>query len=568
MKTTKEYLKLLKKVFVYLKPYKIQFWFVMTIMLVAMILSSLQPLFFGKIIDALTFQDFSYVLKMILIIGALGLFSLFLGIIKTYLNTKMSISLENSLKIKLFNNMLNMNVQKFDSIQKGEFIEKIESDVKVFSNILTSEIYSLIIDVGTIIFIGYLLFKINIFMTLFLIALFPISLIFNNFFGKKIKNKHQEFKTERDNYLSYFQEILNGFKTIKIFTSEKKVIEKYKNILSSLYVLNLKKTIFSTIGASISTIIGIFGNLGIILLGMYFILENNLTLGNLVAFNSYSAMFSSALFKISTLNIKIHKSIISLKRVFEFLEKHETKKVFENNENIEDKTFLFKENLLIHNLYFKYNHSCNIIENLNTKIEKKKINVIAGLSGCGKTTLVSIIMGLYDNYEGTIVLGNTDYKNISIENKFNNIVFVTQESFFFNGTIKENLLIESPEVTEDEIISVCQKVNIHDYINSLPQKYDSILGYSGTEFSAGQKQKLSLARALLRKREIYIFDEITSSVDSFSEKIILHTIKELSKTKTIILISHRKTTLSIADNYIYFKNINEKKFKKEVIVRE
>jgi ABC-type multidrug transport system fused ATPase/permease subunit len=301
---------------------------------------------------------------------------------------------------------------------------------------------------------------------------------------------------------------------------------------------------------------------------MYFILENNLTLGNLVAFNSYSAMFSSALFKISTLNIKIHKSIISLKRVFEFLEKHETKKVFENNENIEDKTFLFKENLLIHNLYFKYNHSCNIIENLNTKIEKKKINVIAGLSGCGKTTLVSIIMGLYDNYEGTIVLGNTDYKNISIENKFNNIVFVTQESFFFNGTIKENLLIESPEVTEDEIISVCQKVNIHDYINSLPQKYDSILGYSGTEFSAGQKQKLSLARALLRKREIYIFDEITSSVDSFSEKIILHTIKELSKTKTIILISHRKTTLSIADNYIYFKNINEKKFKKEVIVRE
>ncbi|UYP01306.1 ABC transporter ATP-binding protein/permease [Oceanotoga sp. DSM 15011] len=511
----------------------------------------MQPYLFGKIIDMIGDKNYFYIIKNLFFMGVIMIISLSINVINTYINTKMSNDLKKSLKVKMLTKILNMNLKKFDSFQKGELIEKTDKDVGIFSDILTGELYSLIIDIGKVVFIGYILFKINFFMAMILILIFPLSLYINNIFGRILRKKQEKFKKQRDFYMNYFQEILNGFKTIKIFDFKSNILKNFENHLTKIFDLNLNIMLFSSFGGFIGNFIGITGNLLIILIGIKFIINGKITLGSLVAFNSYSGIFSNSLFKLSGINKKIQLYLVSINRVFEILineeEINETKKYLYSKE--------FKEDIIIKNLYFKYNKKDEFILKINDmKFKKNKINVIKGINGSGKTTLACILSGLYNDYDGEIYVGKNELKTINNESILNNIIFITQDFYFFNGTILENLMLDKFDIDEKEIKIACNKANIDSYIEKLPLKYNTLIGYNGINFSEGQKQRLIFARALLRERQIYIFDEITSFLDNKSEKIILKSLKYLSKEKTIILISHKESVFKVADNLIEFDN--------------
>lgn len=290
--------------------------------------------------------------------------------------------------------------------------------------------------------------------------------------------------------------------------------------------------------------------------GAHQIFAGNLTIGGLVAFNSYSGTFRNSLLKISQINVEIQQALVSLNRIFDLIDQCKNKDNLNRKSRIvSDQTFT--NDIHIKDLSFRYKEDKPLIlKDINLSIPANKMTAIVGLSGIGKTTLLNLLVGLYRNYEGQILLGDTNYADITKDQIFENVTLVPQETFLISGSIKENLLLAKSDSTDQEIEKACKVSNIHNYIISLKDQYDSKIGPDGIQLSVGQKQRLAVARSLLRNPKIYLFDEITSSLDTESELHIKKMLKNLSKDHTVIAISHRLTTISEADHVILLKENN------------
>ncbi|WP_026883639.1 ATP-binding cassette domain-containing protein [Clostridium akagii] len=275
----------------------------------------------------------------------------------------------------------------------------------------------------------------------------------------------------------------------------------------------------------------------------------------------YSSNFNNSLLKISQINMDLQQALVSIKRVLNLIDK-DTEKEYIGNTRINHD--IFKSDIKIENLSFKYRENDKyILKDLNLNIKKNVITAIVGKNGQGKTTLLKILMGLYRDYEGKILFDGFSLEEVPFNKISNKISYVPQETFLFTGTIKENLLLANENATYYDIKSACKLVNIDDIIESFENGYDTQIGYDGISLSGGQKQRLGIARALLRKADLFLFDEITSSVDIETDDIIKSVLKEISKNKTVILVTHKKTTLSIADNII---NLDKCEFEPKIIL--
>lgn len=544
---------LLKKTFCYLKPYKLKFSITVICMLGTMFLGTAQPLLFGRVIDLISRRDLNLIIENLGIISIIFILNAGLRIAHKYLLTLIASKIEIDLRKEIFNSILMLPTQKFNETQKGEFFTKIDNDVQVFSNVLTQN-SMIIIDIGTCIVIGIIIFKLNFILALILLCSFPLSFLSYNYFGKKLKEKEIKLKKNKDDYFNFIQESLNSFEILKILNAEKVMGNKYRYILKKLYKIGLKKVFIGIFSNIVSQFINFASYILVIGVGVSQIFLGNLTLGGLVAFNSYSDKFRNLLLSISQINSSLQQASVSLERIFELLDQYKVENEKDGNKNIIPDN-CFKKDIVIKNLSFKYKeNNPYIIKNLTATIPHNSLTAIVGSSGEGKTTIFKLLSGLYDNYEGQILLNHIDLKNIAKQHFFEKITYVPQETFLLTGTIKENLLIANPEATDKKIIKACQMASIHDFIMSLTKGYNTIIGYNGIHLSAGQKQRISIARALLRDAEIYLFDEITSSLDPKTEANIKRMLKKLSKDHTVVLISHRLTTVSEADIILTLNN--------------
>lgn len=545
---------LLKSTLDYVKPFKLNLILIIILLFFSMIFSTIQPLLFGQIIDAIANKDFNLVIKVLLIIACLFFINLVLNIIQRYLVTITGAKIEMNVKERVLESILGLKISEFSSVQHGEFINKLENDVRAFSNILTQKL-TIIIDLISVLVIGIILFKLNLFLTGILLILFPISLSIFRYFGKKIRKEETELKKNLDEYFTFLQECLSGFKFIKLFNIEKKRIGEFNAINHKTYSVGIKKTILNIKAGSITELVNFVGYVLLIVMGAYQIFIGRLTLGGLVAFNSYSSTFTNSLFKLTQLNAEVQEILVSLKRIIELTEKYkgEKKDTIEVSsiygEPVDEYSIVFRD------VSFRYREADNfILHNLNFDIKPHKITAIIGESGSGKSTLLNLIAGLYDKYEGVISLGGRDIKQMSWEFLNSKVCFITQENYIFSQSIKENLLLANPLATMEDLIYACKKVNIHEYIDMLPDKYETNLGFNGIQLSKGQQQRISIAQAILRQAEIYLFDEITSALDKENEKYVYKFIKELGKNKTVVLISHKESTLEYVDEKIFIKN--------------
>lgn len=548
----KKDLLVLKKTVGFIKPYKFNFILCMILLVMTIGISTLSPFLFGKTIDYLSQKDITNVVKLIIIIGLLYISNIFIGYAQKYLLLNLASKIEIDVRKFVFENFVNLSVSAFEKSKKGEFITKLDQDIQVFTNILTQKL-TIFVDIGSVILIGIMLLKINRIMTLILICLFPLSFIIFTVYGRKIRIKEQELKHDKDGYFTFLQEVIGGFKTIKLFNAGSTICRIYLDIISGLYKIGIKKMMLSTKAGSSSQFTNFICYITILSMGTVQILAGNLTIGGLVAFNSYSVGFTNSILKITHLNTEIQEALVALNRVFDLIE--QVPSAENNNCNIKIDKEAFKEEIDINGLWYKYKEDGQyILKNINLKIPAKKTTAIAGYSGSGKTTLLNILSGMYTNYTGDIQIGNHCFKTISSNILSRYICFVTQESFLFSMTIKENMLLAKPEATIAEIENACIKANIYQDIICLPNGFDTKIGYSGIELSIGQKQRLSVARALLTEACIFLFDEVTSALDGESEMHIRTLMKKLSENYTVIVISHRLTTICDADNFVLIKN--------------
>lgn len=549
--------KLIMRALLYVKPYKIKFIFAVCFTLIALCLSTIQPLIFGQIIDLITANKISTIYIYIIIIFLLMSCEGVLTLIENYFITYIANKIVFDLRIDLYENILNFPIKTFDEMKKGEFISRFESDINSLADILSARLSDFIIDIFRLIFIGIIVFKINFNMALFLLIAFPISYLISYIYGKKIHNQTVVVRHLSEKYLSFLQESLIGIKEIRQLMLEKIMSKKMVFVQEDYCSKNINKNMTRETAKLVNLLFSAVIFASLIYLGTKNISNGILTLGSFVAFNNYSSRFHISLHSVTRLYTYMQETLVSIKRIFELIDNIRYKNTTPRGEKTIDNLY---GNIKLNNISFSYNDGMNVLENVSINLVPNNINTIIGPSGVGKSTIVKLIMGFYTPTSGDISVDDVKLAELSQEFLNNVMAYIPQEPFLFNVSVKENLLYAKEGATDEEIIDVCQKVGLHEYIYSLDNKYDTLVNEMGNNFSTGQKQRLAIARAILKQPKILLLDEPTSSLDGESKKNIMELLNQLKNNRTIILVTHDEELIKNSNNTILLDKANIKYF--------
>lgn len=316
-----------------------------------------------------------------------------------------------------------------------------------------------------------------------------------------------------------------------------------KSLFKHGYTYNLQDALMNAVK-------GIFG-ICILWLGGVFVLKGEITIGELISFNALLAYYIGPIERLINLQPQLQSAVVASDRLGEILDL-ELEKSLDEDKKVKPKSLL--GNIALKDVNFRYGVRELVLKNININIKSGEKIALVGESGSGKTTIAKLLMGFYEIEKGEIILNDYNLKDINKEALRDKISYISQDSFFFSGTIKENLQFANKSLTDEEMICACKKTKIHDYINSLPLKYETPLEERGSNLSGGQRQRLSIARALLKNPDILIMDEATSNLDSITEKAIQKTMEECSGSITSIIIAHRLSTIMKCDKIYVLDN--------------
>lgn len=452
--------------------------------------------------------------------------------------------LDIPLMLGYYEHVVNLPMNFFGTREVGEIISRF-NDASKIRDAISGVTLTMMIDVLMVIVGGGILYFQS--PLLFGITLIPLIIygIIVFAFKNSIEEVNRETMQSNAKVTSYLVESINGIETIKAFNAEREVnsetekrfIKLIKNVFRNGYINNFQVTLKSLVK-------GIF-SISILWIGTTQVLSGKISFGELLTFNALLVYFLNPIENIINLQPTLQTAIVAAERLSEILDLTLEKSIDENKK-INPKTL--KGDIEFNNLDFRYGTRSLILKNINLNIKSGERIALVGESGSGKTTLAKLLMNFYQCEKGELIISGYNIKDINVESLRDKIAYISQETFLFNGTIIENLSLGNPYLTYEEIIEACKKAQIHDFINSLPLRYNTLVEENGANFSGGQKQRLSIARAILRKPEILIMDEATSNLDSITERAIEKTIHEFSKDITTIIIAHRLSTIMRCDN--------------------
>ena len=481
------------------------------------------------------------IMSMIMI--GIVIFKITIEFFRSLLLIHMSQNMDKSLLLGYYNHVIELPMSFFGTRKVGDIISRFNDGAKIRDAILATTLTIMIDTIMAIIGGGILYIQNH---KLFVICFVPIALylILVFVFKKALEELNRSYMQNNAELTSYLVESIEGIETVKAFNgerkvnleSEKKFVKLIKSIFKYSYVNNIEVSLMTGIKA-------IFG-IVILWLGGHLVLKGEISIGVLISFNVLLSYFIEPMERIISLQPQLQSAIVAADRLGEILEIDKEKSVDEENKII-PKTLL--GDISLKSIYFRYGTKKLILNNINMYIKQGEKVALVGESGSGKTTIAKLLMNFYNIEKGEIIINNHNIKDISKEALRNKISYISQDSFFFSGTVIENLQFANKDATYQEIIAVCEKVHIHEYIMSLPLKYETLLEEKGANLSGGQRQRLSIARAILKKPEILIMDEATSNLDSITERAIERTIEDCTKNVTTIIIAHRLSTIMKCD---------------------
>ncbi|HDK7217493.1 TPA: ABC transporter ATP-binding protein [Clostridium botulinum] len=534
-----------KQLMCHLKKYKLLLITVYIVCSLAQILELIPIYIFGTIVDFIIKGNFIEVKKRVIYLIIIFILFNSLNIIETLLTVRLRNRITNDIKEKIVKKTFKLQMQDFNEIKDGQIITTLENDSSVISSFITDDIPNMLISTITIIISLFLILKLSLNLSIIALVMIPISMITSCVIGKFVKKYTIKGRELSDNYSSFVQEFLTKFKEIRCLSIQNIVFRTYNKSINNIADNVMKTSMTNTVSNLMSSLLTSVTEWIIIIYGAWLIINKYLTVGTYVAFNSYLSKFSTSLQQIFTYNIHVQAlkvSLIRINNLFEYTEEEYNKlgekQKIEGEIILKDISFSFKKN------------KTPVLNNLNLIIPKNSFYVIVGTNGSGKTTLLNILIRLYRQTEGSILVDNNPIDDINLRYLRENIIYIQQDSHLFNISIKENLSILNKNSSMTKIIEVCKLVGIHSYIDSLPNKYDSIIGKKGINLSGGQKSRLIIARALLKNPKIMLFDEITSELDAQSEMDIMEILKNLSRNHTILMVAHRINAILAAQKII------------------
>lgn len=540
---------IIKKYYMFFQKYKVAFTILILSTIFASIAQFMSPFYLGKIVDAIEKKSFLEVKRYIFILIAFFVMTMFFSIIETYISSYLDVNIKTKLEKYLFNRVIKAKLDVLDRLKGSEIINRLEEDTHAISSFYITKLSDYIIEIIKLSLSIILLFIISAKISSIALILVPLNFISTIILSKKTRIIQRQIMEVKDKNRSYIQEIVLGIREIKNLIIEKQVNENFCENVEFSMKLTLRQTIISTMSNSINSIASFGINLILIIYSGWLIIKGDLTLGSFIAFNSYLGYFLSAVQKIWNMPIDIQSLIISDERINEIMQYElEEHKEQDSDEDV-------RGDILFKNVQFGYKNTNELVlNNLNLKIQNNNLTAIIGENGAGKTTVLNLLNRFYDDYSGSIYIGEKNIKDISFEQLRRNITYIQQDVFLFSKTIRENLTLGMDNVSDDEIIKACKEVNIHDYIESLPNKYDTIVENDGKLLSGGQKQKLAIVRGLIRNTPIFLMDEVNKGLDIDSAQKLISIIKGLSHSHTVVMISHNESFFEEADIVIPLKS--------------
>ena len=500
--------------------------------------------------DVFIGKDFRLLTILMLIFIA----SYFIGsIVRIFYAYKVEYLGENlvlGVKTQLFKHLEELDLGFYDKRKAGDILFRIDQDVYSIQDFISVIIDDILMNTLMAGFILIVCFYLSWKVTLASLLFFPFYILAQKYFGERLKKQQQKLINKNASILSFLQEFINSIKAIQTFVLEKISLNKYRRSSKRLIKIGVKTSVMEEVaGAAIGLIT--FTPLMIILwYGGYKVMNGVITVGSLMALYTYITKLFEPISEIGSANISIQMALVSINRVFQFLD---TKPRVINKKDAIPITTV-KGKIEFNKVKFRYNEEEPVLEGISFEIEPNKITGLVGPSGAGKSTVASLICRFYDPQNGQVLLDGKNLKDLDLGSLRKNIGIVSQETILMNMSIKDNIKFGNQSAKDKDVINAAKLANIHDTIKQLEKGYDTIVGERGVTLSGGEKQRISIARTILKDPKIIILDEGTSSLDAETETNIQEALKHITKNKTTIIIAHRLSTILNTDKIIVLKD--------------
>jgi len=552
----------IKRLLSYLKAYRASFIIVITFAIASAAFAIYGPKLLGKattkifegvmgkISGASAGVDFTYIGRIILILiglyGISALFSYIQGFIMSGVSMKVSFKMRKDISEKINK----MPLRYFDGTNHGEVLSRVTNDVDTVSQTLSQSLSQIITSATTVIGVLIMMLSISGWMTLVALCIIPVSMIVVMLI---VKRSQKYFKKQQDylgNVNGHIEEMYGGHLIVKAFNGEKKSVEEFDKLNNKLYGTAWKSQFLSSMMMPVMTIVGNMGYVAVCVLGGALAAKRTIEIGDIQAFIQYVRNFTQPIAQLANISNILQQTAAAAERVFEFLDEED--EIAETTKPV--KVDNVKGHVEFKNVHFGYKEDTIIVNDFSAEVQPGKKVAIVGPTGAGKTTMVKLLMRFYDVNSGAILVDGEDIREFTRTDLRSQFGMVLQDTWLYNGSIMENIRYGRLDATDEEVIEAAKAAHVDSFVHMLPDGYNMILNEEASNVSQGQKQLITIARAILSNPKILILDEATSSVDTRTEVQIQKAMNNLMKDRTSFIIAHRLSTIRDADIILVMNN--------------
>lgn len=545
--------KILKTVLNHIGKYKFFLLFSIVMAAISVILTLYIPILTGQAVDCIVGAgrvDFAGVLEILKKMAVIILLTAVVQWLMNTCNNKIAYQVVRDVRDEAFKKLEILPLKYIDGHSHGDIVSRIIADVDQFSDGLLLGFTQLFTGVVTI--VGTLLFmlSINISTTIIVVILTPLSFFIAGFIAKRTFNMSKLQSETRGEQTAFVNEMIDNEKVVKAFSHEDEAIEQFEEINVRLEKASVKAIFFSSLTNPCTRFVNSLVYAGVGILGAFFAIKRRISVGQLTSFLSYANQYTKPFNEISGVVTELQTALACAGRVFEFIEEEPQLPDAEDAVQIAAP----KGRIVMENVSFSYNPEQTLIQDFNLEVEPGQRVAIVGPTGCGKTTVINLLMRFYDVNGGSIKIDGVDIRDMTRKSLRDSFGMVLQETWLHAGTIRENIVMGKPDATDEEVIAAAKAAHAHSFIKRLPKGYDTVINEDGGSLSQGQKQLLCITRVMLCLPPMLILDEATSSIDTRMEIKISQAFQTMMKGRTSFIVAHRLSTIREADIILVMKD--------------
>ncbi|MFM1753363.1 MAG: hypothetical protein RLZZ236_302 [Bacteroidota bacterium] len=560
--------RLFKRILKYTQPYQLRFRGVIAFAISLSVFAALRPYLLKQTVDGyIKTHDQQGLLLYITFMGIVLLAEVFSQYFFVYWANWLGQDIVKDIRTKLFKHLLSFRMKYFDHVPVGQLVTRSVSDIEAIARIFSQGLFMIISDLMKMVVVLFFMFYMNWKLTWIVIVAMPVLVFFTRIFQRKMQVAFEEVRAEIANMNSFVQERVTGMKIVQLFNRENIELDKFKNINDKHRKAWIKTILYNSIFFPIADIISSLTLGFIVLYGGFKILNGDTftTFGDLFSYTMFIGMLFNPLRQIADKFNEMQLGMIAANRVFDILD---TQDQIQDTGTIEAP--IFKGNIEFKGVRFGYIPDEEVIKGINLEVKAGQTIAIVGSTGAGKSTIINLLNRFYEINSGTISIDNHSIENYTLDSLRKQIAVVLQDVFLFADTIYNNITLNNPAISREEVLAAAKKIGVHDFIMSLPDNYDFDVKERGVMLSSGQRQLIAFLRAFVSNPSILILDEATSSIDTYSEELIQRATETITQGRTSIVIAHRLATIVNADKIVVMdKGLNvEEGTHQELINRE